>query len=58
MSWKFFVGACILSGGILFKAGAPVLAVALGFATAGFLNWTRVRSSMLDGRQRTLEKGQ
>ena len=32
MSWKYFVGACILSGGLLFKAGAPVPAVALGIA--------------------------
>jgi hypothetical protein len=45
VSWKFFVGACILSCGLLFKAGAPVPAVGLGVAAAGFLNWRRQRSS-------------
>jgi hypothetical protein len=45
VNWKFFVGACILSCGLLFKAGAPLPAVAVGLAAAGFFNWRRHRSS-------------
>jgi hypothetical protein len=41
MNWKYFIGACILSGGLLFKAGAPVPAVALGIAAVAYLNWRR-----------------
>ncbi len=44
MSWKFFVGACILAAGLLLKAGAPVAAVAMGIALAAFVNWKRHRS--------------
>jgi hypothetical protein len=44
VNWKFFVGACILSGGLLFKMGAPIPAVAAGMAAAGFFNWKRHRS--------------
>ena len=39
MNWKFFVGATILSCGLLFKVGAPVLPVAAGVAAAAFVNW-------------------
>ena len=45
MNWKFFIGACILSCGLLFKIGAPVLPVAAGVAGAAFLNWRKHRSS-------------
>ena len=45
MNWKFFVGATILSCGLLFKIGAPVLPVVAGVAAAAFLNWKRHRSS-------------
>jgi hypothetical protein len=46
LNWKFFVGACILTAGLLFKAGAPVVPVALGCAGAALLKWRR-RSSCL-----------
>ena len=45
MNWKFFIGACILTCGLLFKAGAPLPAMAIGIAAAGFLNWRMQRSS-------------
>ncbi len=45
VNWRFFVGACILSCGLLFKAGAPAPAVALGVAAAAFLNWHRQRGT-------------
>ena len=45
MDWKYFIGACILSCGLLFKAGAPVPAVAMGIAAAALLNWKKHRSS-------------
>ena len=43
MKWKFFVGACILSCGLLIKAGAPLPALVMGVALAGFFNWRRLR---------------
>ena len=45
MKWKYFIGACILSAGLLFKAGAPLAAVVAGIAAAAFVNWRRQRSS-------------
>jgi hypothetical protein len=45
MNWKFFVGATILSCGLLFKVGAPVLPVAVGVAAAAYLNWRKHRST-------------
>jgi hypothetical protein len=44
MNWKFFVGASILSCGLLFKLGAPVLPVAGGIAAVALLNWRMHRS--------------
>lgn len=44
MKWKFFIGSCILATGLLLKAGAPVVAVALGIAGAAFVNWRRQRT--------------
>jgi hypothetical protein len=41
MSWKLFVGATILSAGLLIKVGAPLVPVALGIAGAAFVNWKR-----------------
>jgi hypothetical protein len=41
MNWKFFVGACILATGLLFKAGAPIIPVAAGVAGAAFLTWRK-----------------
>ena len=44
MKWKFFVGACILSVGLVLKAGAPLIPVAFGVALAAFINWKTQRS--------------
>jgi len=42
-TWKFFVGACILTGGLLLKAGAPVRPVAMGFVLGAGITWLRQR---------------
>ena len=44
MKWKFFVGACILSVGLVLKAGAPLVPVALGVVLAALVNWKTHRS--------------
>jgi hypothetical protein len=41
MNWKFFIGACILAVGLLMKAGAPLVPVALGIVGAAFFNWRK-----------------
>ena len=41
MKWKFFLGAAILSVGLLIKAGAPLVPIALGVAGAAVLNWKK-----------------
>jgi len=38
-NWRFFIGACILACGLLFKFGAPLVPVAAGVAAAACLNW-------------------
>jgi hypothetical protein len=43
MNWKYFIGASILATGLLIKAGAPLVAIAMGIAMAAFLNWRRER---------------
>ena len=43
MTWKLFLGACILSGGVLLKYGAPIPSVVMGIALAGFFTWRRQR---------------
>jgi hypothetical protein len=43
MSWRLFVGASILSAGLLIKAGAPLVAVIMGIALAAFFNHRRQR---------------
>ena len=43
MSWRYFFGACILSSGLLLKAGAPVEAVAMGIALMALVTWRRLR---------------
>jgi hypothetical protein len=45
MNWRFFVGASILSSGLLLKTGAPPGAVMLGIALVGLLNWRNLRRS-------------
>jgi len=42
--WRYFVGACILAGGILIKSGAPAPAIAIGMAAAAGANWWKHRS--------------
>jgi hypothetical protein len=37
--WKFFVGAAILAVGLLIKAGAPLVPIALGLAIAAVVTW-------------------
>ena len=44
MKWKFFLGACILSVGLLLKVGAPLFPVAVGVAAAAFIAWKTKRS--------------
>ena len=44
MNWKFFVGASILSVGLLLKVGAPLIPVAIGVAGAALINWKTQRS--------------
>jgi hypothetical protein len=44
MRWKFFVGACILSVGLLIKAGAPLVPIAVGVGCAALFSWNKRRS--------------
>ena len=44
-SWKYFLGASILAVGLLVKAGAPLVPLALGLAIAGFLTWKKSRTT-------------
>jgi hypothetical protein len=36
---KYFLGACILGGGVLIKFGAPLVPIALGVALAAIVSW-------------------
>ena len=45
MSWKLFVGASILSVGLLIKVGAPLVPIVLGIAMAAFFNYRRQRGA-------------
>ena len=44
MNWKFFVGASILSAGLLIKLGVPLIAVVLGVGLAGAVTWKAQRN--------------
>ena len=44
MSWKYFAGACLVVGGALLKAGAPLVAVVAGLALAALSNFLRQRA--------------
>ena len=46
MKTKYFIGACILTVGLLLKVGAPLFAIAMGLALAGFLHWMRARGAV------------
>jgi hypothetical protein len=41
MNWKYFVSACILATGLLVKAGAPLVPIAVGIAAAALFNWMK-----------------
>ena len=45
MKWKFFIGSCILAAGLLLKAGAPIVPLAIGLAAAGVVTWKLQRRS-------------
>jgi hypothetical protein len=45
MSWKYFLGASILGTGLLLKAGAPLVPLALGISLAALCNWQLHRRS-------------
>ena len=51
MNWKFFIGASILSVGLLLKVGAPLAPVVLGLAVAGFLTWKGRRHPLSGSRK-------
>jgi len=44
MNWRLFIGACVLTSGLLIKIGAPPPAVVMGVLLAGFFTWRRQRS--------------
>ena len=39
--WQYFIGASILAAGLLLKAGAPLVPIAIGLAVAWFLTWKK-----------------
>lgn len=43
MKWKYFGGACLVVGGALLKAGAPVLGILAGLGLAALANFLRYR---------------
>ena len=43
MKWKFFLGACILSVGLVLKAGAPLVPIVLGVVAAALVTWKMQR---------------
>ena len=44
MSVRLFIGASILTIGLLIQAGAPLLPLLLGVGLAAAFTWTRQRS--------------
>jgi hypothetical protein len=52
MNMKFFVGACILIGGLLLKLGAPLPSVAAGLVLAAMWNWKGMRLARVFTRSR------
>jgi hypothetical protein len=43
MNWKFLIGASILSAGLLFKIGAPIVPIIVGITAAAVLTWRKQR---------------
>jgi hypothetical protein len=48
--WKYFMGASILAVGLLLKAGAPIVPLALGLAAAAFFTFFSWKKSRPAGR--------
>jgi hypothetical protein len=44
MTWRFFVGASILSIGLLIKVGVPLVPLILGVTLAAVVTWKAQRS--------------
>jgi hypothetical protein len=45
MNWKYFIGAAIVVGGALLRAGAPAVPVATGIVLAVLLSLFRLRKN-------------
>jgi len=45
--WRYFMGASILAAGLLLKAGAPIVPLALGLAVAAFFTWKKWPTNQL-----------
>jgi len=45
MKWRYFIGACLVVGAALLKAGAPVFGIVAGMAVALCMNLLRNRNS-------------
>jgi len=41
--WRYFFGACILSVGLLLKAGVPIVPLVLGLGAAAYVTWRKSR---------------
>jgi hypothetical protein len=39
LTWRWFVGASTLAGGLLLKAGAPLITIAAGIVVAALVTW-------------------
>ena len=39
LTWKWFFGASILVGGLLFKVGVPTVSIVAGIAVAAAVTW-------------------
>jgi hypothetical protein len=39
LPWKFFLGSCILAGGLVLKFGGPLVPVVAGLALAALATW-------------------
>jgi hypothetical protein len=44
MNWRLFVGASILVVALMFKVGAPLVAIVGGVALAALLSWLPISS--------------
>jgi hypothetical protein len=53
MRWKYFGGACLVVGGALLKAGAPVIAILAGLGLAALANFLRHRAGAGQGAAAT-----